>query len=237
MKLSDNNIQLIGIIFLFVFFTQGCATTNKMEEENTREMISSNEAYTIPADSSYKVQSGDEIEILVWEQSNFNTTTTVSSSGTIGVPLIGEVQASGLTQDQLKRNLKEKLSQYIKEDVNLTLSITNTDNLQVSVFGMVSEPDNYTVVNKMSIFKILSMAGGPSEEANIRNVRIYRQGSNPKYTTLDLTSYLESGEMSTATEVYPGDVVYVPREENAIREMSAFLGDVVMLFGIFRIFR
>lgn len=196
----------------------------------------------MPTDSTYQIQSGDEIEVLVWQQSKFNTTTKVSSTGTIAVPLIGEVQASGLTQDQLKRDLRKNLSDYIKGEINLTVSVRNTDNMQVAVFGMVSEPDNYPVVNKTSIFKVLSRAGGPSETANLRNVRIYRKNgtpdkSNSNYTTLNLTEYLEKGQEGPAAQVYPGDVVYVPEQKNAIREMSGFLGDVVLLFGIFRVFR
>ncbi len=235
MQLNITNIPLMGLLLLVLLVAQGCVGSNELQEENTRNLISSGGQYTVTNDSLYQIKTGDEIEILVWEQPNFNTTTTVSSMGTIAVPLIGEMQVTGLTHGQLKRDLKSRLSKYIKDEINLTVSIRNTDNMLVSVFGMVTRPDNYPVVDQTSIFKILSMAGGPSEEANIRNVRIYRKNSNPRYTTLDLTQYLESGEFSTASQVYPGDVVYVPRKENAVREMSDFLRDVVLLFGIFRV--
>jgi len=235
MQLNITHIPLMGLLLLVVLVTLGCAGSNELKEESTRNLISSGGQYTVTNDSLYQIKTGDEIEILVWEQPNFNTITTVSSMGTIAMPLIGEMQVSGLTHRQFKRDLKNRLSKYIKEEINLTVSIRNTDNMLVSVFGMVTRPDNYPVVDQTSIFKILSMAGGPSEEANIRNVRIYRKNGNPRYTTLDLTQYLESGEFSTASQVYPGDVVYVPRKENAVREMSAFLRDVVLLFGIFRV--
>lgn len=235
MSFIKSNILLFGVLLLIVIFSQGCATSQKVQEESARKMLESPEQYKLATDSTYKIKTGDEIEILVWEQPNFNTTTTVSSLGTIAIPLIGEMQASGLTHTEFKRNLTQKLSKYIKDEINLTVSIRSIDNMLVSVFGMVSRPDNYPVVDQTSIFKILSMAGGPSEEANIRNVRIYRKDSNPHYTTLDLTQYLDSGRMNAAAQVYPGDVVYVPRKENAVREMSEFLRDVVLLFGIFRV--
>lgn len=236
MNLHKHNIILCGILFsLFILF-QGCANSQKMQQENMPLETKSSYQYRSPADSTYKIKSGDEIEVLVWEQPKFNTKTTVSSMGTIAMPLIGEVQASGLTHNEFKRDLTQHLSKYIKDEINVTVSIRNTDSMLVSVFGMVARPDNYPVVNQTSIFKILSMAGGLSEDANIQNVRIYRKNSNPHYTTLDLAQYLDNGQINNdVAQVYPGDVVYVPRKENLVREMSGFFRDVVLLFAIFRV--
>jgi polysaccharide export outer membrane protein len=231
-----NNKLLSGalLLLMIVMFTQGCVISREMQEKNARNLLEEQQ-YAAPSDSTYEIKKGDEIEILVWEQPNFNTTTTVSNLGTIAVPLVGEVKASGLTHDELKRDLTKRLSQYIKDEINLTVSIRSTDNMQVSVFGMVTRPDNYSVLEQTSIFKVLSMAGGPAEEANIRNVRIYRKDSNPHYITLDLTQYLDSGQINSVPQIYPGDIVYVPRKNNVVREMSGFLTDVVLLFGIFRV--
>ncbi len=189
----------------------------------------------IPTDSTYKIKIGDEVEILVWEEPNFNTQTTVSNLGNIAIPLIGEVHAYGLTPTEFKEELTKRLEKFIKGEINLTVSLRSTDSMLVSVFGMVTRPDNYPIMDQTSIFKVISMAGGTSEQANIRSVRIYRKNSNPHFTTLDLTEYLDTGQQNTAAQVYPGDIVYVPRKENAVREMSEFLRDVVLLFGIFRI--
>jgi polysaccharide export outer membrane protein len=208
-----------------------------MKEESARQLSTAPTELAKPVtDADYKIRTGDEIEILVWEQPSFNTSTTVSGMGTLAIPLIGELEVSGLTHDQLKSLIKNKLSQYIRGDINLTVSIRNTDTMMVSVFGMVSRADNYPVVDETSIFKILSMAGGPSEEANIRRVKIYRKSGSPHYELLDLTHYLDSGQMNSATTVQPGDIVYVPRKDNVVRQMSEFLRDVVLLFGIFRVF-
>lgn len=228
------NTILCCMSITVVMLLQGCITTQNMQDKDARNLLA-DQQYAASSDSLYEIKKGDEIEILVWEHPDFNTTTTVSNLGTIAVPLIGEVKASGITHDELKQSLTKRLSEYIKDDINLTVSIRSTDTMLVSVFGMVARPDNYPVTNEASIFKILSMAGGPSEEANIRGVRIYRKDSNPTYQTLDLTHYLDSGQMSSATKVYPGDVVYVPRKNNAVREVSGFLTDVVLLFGIFRV--
>ena len=234
MKMT-NTLKLCATLILAAVIT-GCSSSRQVYEDNARRQISSRSINNnTQADSLYKIRPGDEVEILVWEQDRFNTSTTVSNQGTIVVPLIGELNITGLTRDQLERELIRRLSEYIRGDINITVSVRSTDSMQVSVFGMVSSPNNYQIVDETSIFRVLSMAGGPSEEANIRRVKVYRQSGNPNFEVLDLTYYLESGQMDEAAMVRPGDIIYVPQRQNAVREMSDFLRDVVLLFGIFRV--
>lgn len=237
MAFCNNKILFYCSLLLAFYMMQGCTGTNKMQEEEALSRLNSsaNSQYTATRDSSYKINKGDKIEILVWEEPKFNTNTTVSSRGTIAIPLVGEVEVEELTIDQLKETINQELSQYIKGQINLTVSISSSNDMQVSVLGMVTRPDSYSVADETSIFKILSMAGGPNDKANIREVRVYRNNSNSSYTTLDLTKPLETGEISAVMPVYPGDVVYVPQKKNYVREMSLFLRDVSLLFGLFSI--
>ncbi|MEX0721762.1 MAG: polysaccharide biosynthesis/export family protein [Balneolaceae bacterium] len=233
--ITTNTIIKLSAGLLLLVMLSGCGSSRQIQEDDARRQLSSSNTGVSQADSLYKIRPGDEVEILVWEQPNFNTSTTVGNQGNIVVPLVGDIKVTGLTQAQLKRELARQLSEYIKGDVNLTVSLRSIDNMEVSVFGMVTSPDNYQIVDETSIFKVLSMAGGPSEEANIRRVKIYRKSGDKNYQTLDLTYYLDSGQMDAAAMVLPGDIVFVPQRQNAVREMSGFLRDVVLLFGIFRV--
>lgn len=229
-----NTFKLYGFLIITLMLL-GCGPSKELQEKNARQQLAQAQQTSPVADSLYKIRAGDEIEILVWEESDFNTTTTVSNQGTIAVPLIGEMEVVGYTHDELKENLRKKLAEYIKGTINLTVSIRSTDAMLVSVFGRVGQPDNYPVSDQTSIFKVISMAGGPSDDANIRRIKIYRESGESNYVTIDLTRYLDSGQMNQAAMVNPGDVIYVPRKENAVREMSDFLRDIVLLFGIFRV--
>lgn len=224
-------------IILVLIMTQACTATREMPYNSPPKTPSAVQAQNAESENQYVIRPGDEIEILVWEQPSFNTLTTVSRLGTIAIPLVGEMMVSGLTKEELKRDLEGKLAEYIRDEINLTISIRNTDILIVSVLGMVTRPDNYPVVDQTSIFRILSTAGGTTEEANLKQVKLYRQQGPEDYVTLNLFEYLESGQMnSNALLVRPGDIVYVPKKENVVREMSEFLRDVIILFGIFRVF-
>ena len=237
MRTKLNPYILNTFIFLALILNQACSvsqdlTTDPMLQVQQEERIQAQETGI-----QYVIRPGDEIEVLVWEQPSFNTLTTVSRLGTIAIPLVGEVMVVGLTQEELKRDLEGKLSEYIKGEINLTISIRNIDTLIVSVLGRVARPDNYPVIDQVSIFRILSTAGGLTEDANLKKVQLYRQYGPEDYVTLDLLEYLESGQLnSPELLVRPGDIVYVPRKENAVRDTSEFLRDVIILFGIFRVF-
>jgi polysaccharide export outer membrane protein len=182
----------------------------------------------------YEIQSGDEIEISVWGYDEFNTKKTVTSEGYITIPLIGELEAAGLTKDELEASLKEALSEYIRGEINLTLTIMSTQEHIVSVLGSVGRPDNYTITGDMNLFQVLSQAGGTTDQADLRNIKIYKGGQTSNAREIDLTTYLRNENTGSVATVQPGDIVYVPQQENMVRELSGFLRDVVVLFGLFR---
>lgn len=229
-----NNTGYLSL-FVLIILLNGCIHTETLQDdEGIQEQKMASELNIVPVDDSYRIRASDEIEIRAWEHPNFNTQTTVSSLGTISMPLLGELTVSGLTQPELYNLVYRELSQYIRGDISLTVSVRSSENLLISIFGRVTKPNNYPLVEATSIFEILSSAGGTTENANIRDVKVYRKRGNPNFIDLDLTQYLESGNMTSENLlVYPGDIVYVPEKNNAVREMSGFLRDVILLFGIF----
>ncbi|MEX1261871.1 MAG: polysaccharide biosynthesis/export family protein [Balneolaceae bacterium] len=228
----------ILFIICFMVMVQACSSSRDLSTESGGELSEQPISPISTEDSSYKIRPGDEIEILVWEQPSFNTLTTVSRMGTIAIPLLGEISVAGLTQDELERDLHRQLEEYVRGEILLTVAIRNTDSMIVSVIGMVSSPDNYSVADQISIFRIIATAGGHTDMADLSKVKLYRQSTPESYVQLDLLDYLETGRMnSDELMVRPGDIVYVPEKENVVREMSEFLRDVVVLFGIFRVFR
>ena len=233
---TQQQFYIYPFIILVLIMAQACTATRDLPSDSPPQTTNDVSLAAAEADH-YVIRPGDEIEILVWEQPSFNTLTTVSRLGTIAMPLVGEVKVAGLTQEQLKRDLESKLAEFIRGEMNLTISIRNIDTLIVSVLGMVASPDNYPVVDQTSIFRIISTAGGTIEDANLKKVKLYRHTGPEDYITIDLLEYLDSGQMnSPELLVRPGDIVYVPRKENVVREMSEFLRDVIILFGIFRVF-
>lgn len=180
------------------------------------------------------IKPGDQLQIMVWGYPEFNTTSTVKEYGTVTIPLIGEVMAAGLTQDEFTSAVKERLSEYVKGDPRLTISHIEMDR-RVSVMGAVNKQDNYPALSDEPLVEIIAAAGGPATGADLRHVKIFRNGRRNDVIEVDLTEHLEKGDMESIPRVKPGDTVFVPKEENFMRELSDYARDVLLLFGFFRL--
>lgn len=226
--------KLVGSFALLLIAT-GCSTTRHSQEDTfSRSELSS--AMIQQKAEEYVIHPGDEVEVSVWGYDEFNTARTVAGNGMITVPLIGDIRAGGLTKDQFEHDLDEALAQYIKGEINLTVSVISSRENTVSVLGSVGRPDNYTISGDMNLFQILSQAGGTTDQADLRSIKIYKRGKASEALEVDLTTYLKNENIPVVANIHPGDIVYVPRQENMVRELSSFLRDVVVLFGIFRFF-
>ena len=183
------------------------------------------------------IQPGDQVQISVWGYPEFTSTVTVNENNAITLPLIGEIVISPATKEALTTQLHSRLSEYIKEDVKLTVNVTSFAGRRVSVMGAVTRQDNYPVMAEISLVEIISTAGGTTADADLRHVKIYPNGIRRDPVEVDLTRHMQFGNMQTVPKVRPGDIVYVPREENLVRDLSGFMRDVLVLFGFFSVVR
>lgn len=180
------------------------------------------------------IKPGDQIQITVWGYPEFNTTTTVKDYGSVTIPLIGEVVAAGMGEKEFTNTIKERLSQYVKGEPKVTISHIEL-NKRVSVMGAVNKQDNYPVISDVSLVEIIAAAGGPAENADMRNVKIFRKGRRNDVIEVDLTQQLQTGDLEDIPRVKPGDTVFVPVEDNVMHDLSDYARDVFLLFGFFRV--
>ncbi|RCK77752.1 MAG: Capsule polysaccharide export protein [Ignavibacteriae bacterium] len=185
---------------------------------------------------NYVIRVGDKINLVVWGYPEFNAQVQVKENGFISLPLIGELLTAGLTKQQFMENLKEKLSVYITGEIKLNLDITSIMVQRVTVLGAVNRQDNYPINSEVSLIEVLSSAGGVTMDADLRRVKIIRNGLRAKPIEVDLIENIEKGDISNIPIVKPGDMVYVPKKHNIIRELSEFFRDAIFLLSLFRVF-
>lgn len=237
-KKTNGHLQIfrIQIVVLLVSILSGCASSRQAQTSTLSKSEMESLVIQQQTDEEYIIQPGDQIEIAVWGYEEFNTTKTVNSQNIITVPLAGEIRAGGISKEKFKDSLRDHLSEYIKGDINFSVTITSAQNNTVSVLGSVGRPDNYQIINTTSLFEILSKAGGTTEQADLRSIRIYQQGDAQEPVEVNLADYLKRKQSGPVAVVHPGDIVYVPQQENVMQELSGFFRDVVLLFGMFRVF-
>jgi len=177
---------------------------------------------------------GDSISIAVWGYPEFTTHSIVKASGTIVVPLIGEIMVSGLSKDELTRTLRDTLARLIQGEIRLTLEVIPPAP-QIIIIGAVSRPGRFPLQKSSSLLDVLSIAGGWTPTADLQEVQIVRRspGSNPIRVNLILS--LEKNQLGSIPLVDPGDAVIVPERQDFFAESATFFVSVfgtLVLLGI-----
>jgi len=182
------------------------------------------------------IRQGDQVKISVAGYPEFDTTSVVGETGTIAVRLVGELPVVGLTKAQLTELLTARLGVYIRSKVTLTVSVIDKAAQNVTVLGAVERQGNYPATTEVPLLQIIAAAGGSTPESDLRHIRVFRKGDFSRHIEVDLSQNMDRNP-GDLPKVGPGDTVYVPKEENIVRELSGFFRDVIFLFSFFTLVR
>ena len=134
----------------------------------------------------------------------------VSHTGVISLPLIGQVEVSGLSPLETEDLLRERYRKFI-HDPQITVFVKEYRSYRVSVVGYVQKPGLYEISGEKTLLEVLGMAGGLNEDAGttVQLTRRTPEGLQTNYIDLDML--LSEGDMRFNALVGPGDVVTVPK--------------------------
>jgi polysaccharide export outer membrane protein len=150
-------------------------------------------------DESYRLDTGDQLRVVVFNQEQLSGDYTVGGDGSISMPLVGAVQARGLTTSELEASLVQWLSE--EKDILVNPSV----NVQVQAFrpfyilGEVRSPGQYPSVHQRTVLSAVALAGGFTYRARTDYVSITRETSGQAV----------EHRADRDTIVQPGDVIYV----------------------------
>ncbi|MFZ0244550.1 MAG: polysaccharide biosynthesis/export family protein, partial [Candidatus Binatus sp.] len=162
---------LTGTILLAVTISMSMAAcslfdSNSVREKDVPHQVAKN------ADP-YQIGSDDELEIVVWNQPQLSGKVIVASDGTIAMPLIGRVPATGLTPDLLKADLEKRYVRYV-HGANVTVRVSDPASHVFYVIGEVNRPGAYKLHSGEVLSQALAEAGGFGEFADPSKIRILR---------------------------------------------------------------
>jgi polysaccharide export outer membrane protein len=126
----------------------------------------------------YRIGPEDLLEISVFEAPELNRAVRVSATGEISLPLLGAVQAAGLTAKALEFVLQELLRHTYMKDPHVTVFMREMQSHPVSVFGAVKKPGVFQINEPKSLIEVLSMAEGLAEDAGDTVIVMRGAGSN-----------------------------------------------------------
>jgi polysaccharide export outer membrane protein len=166
--------------------------------------------------SAYRINAGDDLDILVWGDERLQRSVRVLPDGTFAFPLVGQVVAVGRLPSELERIITVGLQpQYRGQVPQVTVAVKNPNGFQFSVVGKVKGPGTFTPGRYVNALEALSIAGGPTEFADLGNVRIIRKSrDNLQIIRVRMNDALRGNTnrltASDIPELLSGDTMVVP---------------------------
>jgi polysaccharide export outer membrane protein len=166
--------------------------------------------------SPYRINPGDQLEILVWGDERLQRTVLVLPDGTFAFPLVGQVNAAGRLPSDLERVITAGLQPQYKGPVpQVTVSVKQASGYQFSVIGKVRNPGTFTPGRYVNALEALAIAGGPAEFANPGGARVIRKSGDQLYVVpLRLQDALRGDTSRLGANDIPriesGDTLVVP---------------------------
>lgn len=162
----------------------------------------------------YKIGVDDVVQVSVWRNPELSVTVPVRPDGKISVPLIGDVQAGGLTPRQVAATVQKKLSHYVR-DPQVAIILTQLKSHEflsrVRVTGAIKTPTSIPYRQGMTVLDVVLAAGGINEFASPNKAKIYRKKDGKTETLrVRLEDILNKGNLDTNYNLEPGDVITVP---------------------------
>lgn len=145
----------------------------------------------------YILGTGDRLRIVVYDQPSLTNLYEVDQSGQISMPLIGDVAAAGSTADALAGRVEAKLATAYLREPNVTVEVASYR--PFFVLGEVGSPGQFAYVPGITAETAIAVAGGFTDRANKRTVRISRTMNGKLYEMRE----------PVITPIRPGDTIYV----------------------------
>ena len=173
---------------------------------------------SIATPQEYIVDIGDELQINVYGTQQFSEKVIVNKEGVINLSNVGNIKVGGLQFATLREILKKKSSAIFSTLKNgsseLSVSIINYKSIQVTIIGAVN-PGSYLVSSTSTVFNALHAAGGPGENGSYRSIELIREGG--VFMSIDLYSFLCSGDITKNINLKNGDIIRVPGYINRVK--------------------
>ena len=134
-------------------------------------------ADTSPVSGEYRLGAGDKLRIEVYKDAQVSQSVQIRPDGKITLPLVGDIEATEKTPLELRDQITNSLREYITNPV-VTVIVVEALSAQVFVTGEVAKSGPVPIHGPLNVVQALAMAGGFSEWAKKKDIRILRQGPN-----------------------------------------------------------
>ena len=160
---------------------------------------------------SYVIGPSDVLAIDVWKDPELTRTIPVRPDGKITLPLIGDLQVSGLTAPRLQHLITERLTEYISKP-EVTVIVQAVKSQTYTVVGKIAHPGSYPLGKPTTVLEAIAIAGGFQEFARPKKVYVLRRGeaSSREKLPFDYNDVVKGKHLEQNVDLKSGDTVVVP---------------------------
>jgi polysaccharide biosynthesis/export protein len=158
----------------------------------------------------YVIGPDDVLSIVFWRDNDLSHDVAVRPDGKISLPLINEVQASGLTPEQLRAALTTAANKFV-EDPAITVVVKAINSRKVFITGQVAKPGPYSLSGPTTVLQMIATAGGVAEYAKSDRIMVMRTENGKtigrRFNYKDVS---QGRNLQQNLELKPGDTIVVP---------------------------
>jgi polysaccharide biosynthesis/export protein len=126
-------------------------------------------------DESYRIGATDLLSIAVFQVPDLSfDEIRVDASGNVQMPMIGSVQAAGLTPNELSNAIARRLAERFLRNPQVTVTVKEAASQKVTLDGAVTQPGVYEMRGRTTLLQAVAMARGPTPSANVESVAVFR---------------------------------------------------------------
>lgn len=167
------------------------------------------------APSEFLLGPEDVLNVTIWKNQDLSREVVVRPDGMISMPLVGDIQATGLTANLLAKRIAERLTEYLASPI-VFVQVKDVNSYFIYVMGEVAKPGKYSLKSYANVMQGISLAGGftPYAKKNkIKVLRVSADGSNSKHQVEIPVQYdeiLKGNAVPGNFFLRIGDVIVVP---------------------------
>ena len=216
------NTKILGLMILLAFPAATlCAQDKSSKPPIDKKLLSDKDkagngrvdgptAKPATEDPNYIIGPEDELIVNVWREADISRSVPVRPDGKISLPLLNDVQASGLTPMQLGSEITTRLRKFIAEP-QVTIIVSRVNSQRIYIVGEVNHAGAFTLVPNMTVLEALSSAGGCSPFAKQTKIYILRLESGQEVRRpFNFKEVLSGQRMEQNILLKAGDTIVVP---------------------------
>jgi polysaccharide export outer membrane protein len=160
--------------------------------------------------AGYVIGPEDQLSIVYWREKDMSADVVVRPDGMISLPLLNDINAAGLSPDQLRVAITQGAARFIEEPT-VSVVVKAINSRKVFITGQVAKPGPYPLGGPTTVLQLIATAGGVAEYADKKKIVVLRnEGGKQTTFRFNYEDVMKGRNLTQNIELKPGDSVLVP---------------------------